>query len=403
MKYLIVSFILCGSAFAKQPIQPIVVDGSNHEWRLVQPEPLSFEIGRVHSFRTDDFLYLSIEVDENQPSLMLGLQDNSNKIKLDIKSNSGAIYLGRFGLRLPVFDCVLGIESAIKENNIEVRIPLAIFNSDITNRDFRIKVSNGEWEKFQPEPLLQNQKDSPWTVGGVSKLNAIIQQETEGELHIRLMEDQVSPLSAVQHIAKWELAESVEILNQIKDSDQNNLKSWALIALAEVTQHMGDLEQSNRLRRQAINTLDEKSSIARIQESVRLRMTLKEDPVTIIKFVGDLSSASIDTRYRVGRLWTLVGNYSKAAKVFESIIEDNPNEYHPRRAQRYLDNIAKRENGDRLYSTYQLVADRRWFEVASIYAQAREDDPRFMHELVRMLHRLNAYNQVFIEYLKIIE
>lgn len=222
---------LWGSAYAEQPLQPIVVDGSSHEWQLVGAQPFSMEIGTVRSFYTNDFLYVLAEADQKQSAMTLGMKGSSNKIRLNIETNSGVIYLGSHGLRVPFFDGVLGIESATKGNDIEIRVPLGIFGSDVSGKDFRIQMSS-KVEKFQPEPMIRKQSESPWTVGGVSKLDAVLHQEKEGVLHIRLMEDRVSPLSAVQHIAKWEMAEAAEILRQIKDSNQPNLKPWALTVLA---------------------------------------------------------------------------------------------------------------------------------------------------------------------------
>ncbi|MDE2889433.1 MAG: hypothetical protein OXR72_14595 [Gemmatimonadota bacterium] len=400
---ILVCLSITGGAFAKHPLQPVVVDGDNYEWRLVAVEPVNLDIGKVRSFQTNGFLYLSTETYEPRSTLMLGMQGSPNKVELDIKTNSGAVYLGSFGLRLPFFDGILGISSAARKNSIEARVPLEIFGSDIANKEFRIQVST-KVENFQSKSLQQDQKENPWTVGGISKLDAIIQQESEGELHIRLMEDQISPLSAIQHIAKWELAEAAEILNQIKDIEHLSLKPWALIALAEVVMHQGNLEQSKLLHSQAISYLDAKWSIVRIQESTRLKIRLKRDPTAIINQIGDLSTVNIDTRYRVGKLWALVGNFPEATKVFEAIVEDNPDTYHQRRSQWYLDNVVNGgRDGERLYSAYRLVANGRWAEAASIYAQAREEQSRFLQDLVSMLHRLDAYNPVFTEYLKTIK
>lgn len=168
--------------------------------------------------------------------------------------------------------------------------------------------------------------------------------------------------------------------------------------------HQGDLKRSNAIRRQAIQALDEKRSVARIQESVGLRVWLKEDPVTTINFVGDLSVANNYTRLKLGELWLLVGNYQKANEVFETIVADNSSKFYTRRAQYYISNaLDDVEKGNRLYSIYQLVADKQYGTVATIYAQERENKSFFLHNMVVMLHQLNAYNSVFTEYLKIMK
>ena len=391
MKILIVLLFCAGSAFAKQPLQPVVVDGDNFEWRLISAIPSNFAAGVARSFVTEDFLYLSFESHQPRPILSLNTPDNYNRIELDVSTSSGSIYIGDHSIRFPFFDGVLGIESATKGNTVEARVPTAIFNSS----SFTL-IASEKATHLNPYKLSQKQTLVPLLRG---KLNAILQQESEGELHIRLLEESVNPVNAVRAVMEEDFAKAEELLNQIKDSNQPNLKPWALISLAEVSVWQGDLNRSKHLLREAIKYLDAHPSVAHVQESVRLKMKLKDDPATIISSAGDLSSLSVETRFRIGRLWARVGNNDMASQVFEDIVDEYPGSYHERKAQWTLDNLDD-ENGHRLYQVYHLVKDQNWIAVALIYKQERDSQSDFLAPLVRMLHSLDKYNQVFTEYLR---
>lgn len=393
MKYFVVVLSLATSALAKQPLQPIVVDGDNSEWRLVSDSPQNFGMGEARSILIYGLLYLSVDSLPAQEQLGLEARETHNRIVLDARTGSGSIYIGRHSLRFPFFDGVLGIESATKGNTTEMRVPSAIFGSD----QIILKVSN-DTLTLKPERVSRSHLPD---ADGDSKLPAILQQESDGELQVRLMESQTSPLSAICAVTEKEFEKAAEVLTQITESDQPNLKPWALASLAEVVAWQGDLERSKHLRREAVKILDRSPSIGQLQESVRLKMKLKVDPIEIINSIGDLSAVNADTRYRIGRLWTITGNYPEAAKVFDGILRDYPNTFYARRARWYLDSNDRKDDNGQLYGVYQLVSDQRWAEVASIYKQAREDESDFLHPLVSMLHRLDAFNPVFVEYLKI--
>ena len=393
MKNLLVVLSLVTNALARQPLQPVVVDGDNSEWRRVSANSQEFGIGEARSILTNGFLYLSVEANTVQEQLTLEARETHIRVNLDVRSGSGSIYIGRHSLRFPFFDGVLGIESATKGKTTEMRVPSVIFGSD----QIILKVSN-DTLTLKPERVSQGHLPD---AGGVSKLSAILQPESDSQSHIRLMDSQTRPLSAICAVTEKEFEKAAEILTQIAESDQPNLKPWALASLAEVVVWLGDLERSKQLRREAVKNLDKSASIGQLQESVRQKMKLKVDPIKIINSIGDLSAVNADTRYRVGRLWTITGNYPEAARVFDGILRDYPDTYYARRARWYLDTNDRKDDNGQLYEVYQLVSDQRWADVASIYKQAREDESDFLHPLVSMLHRLDAFNPVFVEYLKI--
>ena len=377
--------LLCMTVFAKQPLQPVVVDGDNYEWRLLSVSPQSLTIGEARSFITGNFLYVSIETDKAQNQISLH-RDNV-RMQLDIKSNSGSIRIGNHSIRFPFFDGILGIESAIKENTVEIRAP------SLGSGQIMLQIA-GQKTRLQPGELLGNNLPAPHVPG---KLNSIIQQESAGELHIRLLEEQVSPLNVVQSVINKDYQQAEDLLEQIAESDQRHLKPWALISLAEmVVWNRSDLERSRMLRQQAVRLLDAIPSVAHIQESVRQKWQLKSDPVEIINSIGDLSLVNDETRYRVGQLWYSVGNYSEAEKVFEDLTDT----YYSQRAKWQLSQEGYKDNGQ-LYATYRLLSKERFGEVALLYAQARKTQSDYFHALVRMLHRHEWYNPVFVEYMKI--
>ena len=61
----LVNLLFCVSTWinaeAKQPLQPVIIDGHKFEWKAASLPAHDLSIGVVRSFLTNDFLYVSIE------------------------------------------------------------------------------------------------------------------------------------------------------------------------------------------------------------------------------------------------------------------------------------------------------------------------------------------------------